>query len=346
MPACRTCIAFAAIGVSALVAAPAAGAPRAEYAMVNSYIPARIDAMIGFIPSHGMNPPGRAPRLTTVRYGAKTFRFFYQNSAVVWPDTALILSTLARRYASTMAGAFVDRRLTARQRKRLAVRADVGRDADVLVVARDHPVCSAGLTASQARGIARGGIERWSQVVNLPVGAPDAIAVRVEKGSTGAKVPRWGVRDGPKYARGARGAADGGLAQAAGGDQAVAGLTSWTRARAYGSSVCSVPIDGVAPTDATVFALSYPAAFPISYVVPRFPFGASKLSRAMMKGFVDWLRGADAAEQFRARGMMLVADGIPALTPEAAPQDDSPLPDAIPVEQPPPDAVEVPGPEG
>jgi hypothetical protein len=159
-------------------------------------------------------------------------------------------------------------------------------------------------------------------------------------------VPRWGVRDGRKYARGARGAADGGLAQAAGGDQAVAGLTSWTRARAYGLNVCSVPINGVAPTDATVFALSYPAAFPISYVVPRSPFGASKLSRAMMKGFVDWLRGVDAAEQFRARGMMLVADGPPAPNPEPAPQDDGPPPGAIPVEEPPPGAVEVPGPEG
>jgi hypothetical protein len=345
MPTRRTSIALASLVVSALAASPAAGAPRAEHAMVNSYIPARIDAMIGFIPSHGMNPPGRAARLTTVRYGGKTFRFFYQNSAVVWPDTGLIVSTLSRRYASATAGAFVDRRLTARQRKRLAVRADLGRDADVLVVARDHPVCAAGLTASQARGIARGTIERWSEVVTLPAGAPDAIAVRVEKGS-GGKVPRWGVRDGRKYARGAQGVADGGLAQAAGGDRAVAGLTRWTRAREYGSSVCSVPIDGVAPTDATVFALSYPAAFPISYVVPRSPFGVSKLSRAMMKGFVDWLRGPDAAEQFRARGMMLVADGIPAPSPEAAPQDDGPSPDAIPVEQPPPDAVEVPGPEG
>jgi hypothetical protein len=312
MPTRRTCVALAAIVVPALAAAPAAGAPRAEHAMVNSYIPARIDAMIGFIPSHGMNPAGSAPRLTTVRHGGKTFRFYYENSAVVWPRTGLILSTLSGRYASATAGGFVDRRLTARQRKRLVVRADLGRDADVLVVAKDHPACSAGLTPSQARGIARGSIERWSQVVGLPAGASDAIAVRVEQGSAGEKVPRWGVRDGRGYPRGARGAPDGGLAQAAGGDQAVAGLTSWTRARAYGSAVCNVPIDGVAPTDSTVFALSYPAAFPISYVVPRSPFGASRLSRAMMKGFVDWLRGADAAEQFRARGMMLVADGPPA----------------------------------
>ena len=342
MPPRRPCIALAAIVVAALAATPAAGAPRAEYAMVNSYIPARIDALIGFIPSHGMNPTNRAPRLTTVRQGGKTFRFVYQNSAVVWPDTRLILSTLTGRYASSTAGGFVDRALSTRQRKRLAVRADLGREADVLVVAGDHPACSAGLTASQARGIARGSIQRWSQVVDLPAGAPDAIAVRVDQGSTGAKVPRWGVR---KYARGARGAADGGLGQAAAGDRAVAALTSWTRARAYGRGVCSVPINGVAPTDATVFALQYPAAYPISYVVPRSPFRASKLSRAMIKGFVAWLRGADAAEQFRARGMMLVADGPPAPPPAPAPQEPGPPPGAIPVEQPPPGAVEVPGPE-
>jgi hypothetical protein len=191
---------------------------------------------------------------------------------------------------------------------------------------------------AQARAIANGSIERWSQVVALPAGAPDAIAVRVEQDSIGAKVPRWGVRDGRKYPRSARGAADGGLGQAAAGDQAVAGLTSWTRARAYRASVCSVPINGVAPTDAAVFTLSYPAAFPITYVVPRSPFRASKLSRAIMKGFIDWLRGPEAAEQFRSRGMMLVADEPPAALPVEQP---APGP-----EQPPPDAEQVPAPEG
>jgi hypothetical protein len=66
------------------------------------------------------------------------------------------------------------------------------------------------------------------------------------------------------------------------------------------------------------------AAFPITYVVPRRPFHASKLSRAVMKGFLDWLRGAEAAEQFRSRGMMLVADG----PPETAPVDPNPPADA------------------
>jgi hypothetical protein len=57
-----------------------------------------------------------------------------------------------------------------------------------------------------------------------------------------------------------------------------------------------------------VFALRYPAAYPISYVVPRSPFRPPKLSRAI----IDWLRGADACALFRTRGMMLVADGPPA----------------------------------
>jgi hypothetical protein len=338
-------LALAALAAAAVLAAPAAAAPRAEYAIVNSYIPARIDGMIGFIPSHGMNPADRPPRITKVRLGGKTFRFFYQNSAVVWPSSELILRTLGDKYAGTSSGGFVDRRLTTKERRRVKVRIDLGREADVLVVAGDHPACAAGLTKGQARGIARGTITRWSQVVSLPAGAPDAIAVRVERTSTGAKVPRWGIRGKRKYAKGARATSDGGLGQAASGDQAVAALTSWTRARAYSSSVCAVPIGGVAPTDATVFGLSYPAAFPISYVTPRRPYRASRYGKAELKGFVDWLAGPEAAELFRARGMMLVADGPPAPEPEPAPEEQPP-PDAIMVEEPPPGAVEVPGPEG
>ena len=329
----RSVIALVAILIVALSAPSAAGARRPEFVSVNSYIPLRIDATIGFIPSHGIDPG----RVMTVRHRGKRYRFYYANSAVVWPHSGMILSTLTGRYASSVAGGFADRRLNAKQRKRLVVRADLGRDADVLVVARDHPACSAGLTAAQARAIARGTVERWSQVVALPAGAPDKIALRVELDTTGGKVPRWGLRDGRKYPRSARGAADGGLGQAAAGDQAVAALTSWTRARAYGAGVCSVPIDGVAPTDATVFALSYPAAFPITYVVPRSPFRASKLSRAIMKGFTDWLRGPEAAELFRSRGMMLVVDGPPEPPPVAPPP---------PTEEPPPGAEQIPPPEG
>ena len=42
----------------------------------------------------------------------------------------------------------------------------------------------------------------------------------------------WGFIKDRKFAKGERGATDGGLGQVASGDQAVAALTSWTRARA------------------------------------------------------------------------------------------------------------------
>ena len=106
-------------------------------------------------------------------------------------------------------------------------------------------------------------------------------------------------------------------------------------------------IGAVAPTDASVFELRYPAAFPISYVVPRRPYGSTKYSRAIMEGFVDWIRGGEAAELFRAQGMMLVADGIPEPAPAPPAEAGAPPPDdAIVVEEPPPGAVEVAGPDG
>jgi hypothetical protein len=75
--------------------------------------------------------------------------------------------------------------------------------------------------------------------------------------------------------------------------------------------VCAVPIAGVAPTDLAVYELRYAAAYPITYVVARALRRAPRQSRAKMKGFIDWLKGPQAAEQFRARGMMLTADGPP-----------------------------------
>ena len=57
-----------------------------------------------------------------------------------------------------------DARLTAKQRRRFVTVADLFREADVLVVARDHPAC-AGITQAQALAIVRGGIKRWSEVV-------------------------------------------------------------------------------------------------------------------------------------------------------------------------------------
>jgi hypothetical protein len=327
-------------GASVLLAAPAvaAAAPRVESVQVNSVIPARIDGLIGFTPVAGI---GR--RVQPVRYGGRSFRFRYLNSTTGAADTTQVLSRLGSRYASATHGGFLDGRVPSRHRKRVVVRADLGRDADVVVVAAQHPACIAGITAAQAQGIARGTVTRWSQILSLPPGQPDAIDVRVQTGSLGTMVPLWGVTGKRKYADRARRAADGGLSQAARGDRAVAGLTSWSRARRSGASVCAVPVNGVAPTDASVYALGYPAAFPISYAVSHALAKASRNTRAVMSGFVTWLKGPDAGKLLRQSGMLLVADGPPAPPAPAAPppeQDGSEAPqDAQVVSEPPPGAV-------
>ena len=89
---------------------------------------------------------------------------------------------------------------------------------------------------------------------------------------------------------------------------------------------------------------SIEAWFAIGYVVPRRPYRATRHSRAVMRGFLDWLGGTEAAKLFRQRGMMLVADGPPA--PPPPPPEMAPPEDAIPVEEPPPGAVEIPAPAG
>lgn len=322
-------IALAAAVGALLALAPPADAQRVRNAMIQSYIPARIDPLIGFIPSHGMDG-GKAPGPRRVRYGGRTWHFLYQNSAAVWPDTGLILRTLSRAssYVASASGAFVDRKLSASNRRRLVQKADLGREADVLVVAPDHPACTAGLTMAQARGIARGTIRRWSEVVALRPGQPDAIDVHVQTDAMRAMVPRWGVTDTKKFAPGARRAADGGLGAAAGGDLSVAGLTSWSRARR--SRACAVPVNGVAPTGQTVFSLSYPAAYPILFVIHRAHARSPRESRAAMHGFIEWLKGP-ATEMFRGRGMLMTADGPPADAPTGPPPEEPP-----PAEEPPP----------
>ena len=54
----------------------------------------------------------------------------------------------------------------------------------------------------------------------------------------------------------------------------------WSRVRRLGAAVCAVPLDGVAPTDATVAQLAYPEAFPVGYYRPRtrLPDGVSRRS--------------------------------------------------------------------
>lgn len=243
--------------------------------------PSRIWTETSWVPFALADPPDKVFRY---RLGGNTFRGIWAPASVGVPSTTEGLARIQRRYATPTDGLLADRTLTKAERARVIALAELYRDADVLVVAAGHPAC-AGITRAQARAIADGRITRWSQVVT---GAPaDAIRVTHLVDGTGTaaihmgtrwvgKLNRWRVT----YAPGAVGAADGGVSRAAAGDASVAAVTTWSRVRFAGSSVCAVPLDGVAPTDDTVRSLSYPEAFPVTYVVTRTLRGRTALDRA------------------------------------------------------------------
>jgi hypothetical protein len=265
---------------------------------------------VGFIPIKGIQPDIR--RRVTVKAGSTTYKVQWNNVTLNRQTTSAALREVdsdAAHHLSSFAAIFTDRDLTAAERRRFDVLLDIGRDADVLVVNRSNPVCTSGLSLAQARGIARGTITRWSQVATLPPGQPDAIARHV-RGEDGFAQPRFGVGLRPRHAVIEL---DGGVA-AAYRDPAVAAVTSWSRVRAYTSSVCAVAIDGVAPTDASVFARSYSQAYPIELALPH-RRRTDPQGRAMVRAYVDYLRSPQAAAQFRRAGVLLTADGPPPATP-------------------------------
>ena len=301
---------WSALIVAALLLAPAtASAQRAEETFFNSVIPSRVDHLIGFTPTtFAIHPRGQRVVPIEVRVGGRTYRYVFGNAAaVVGPSAGIYLRNMirGRRFPSPQ-GIFLDRRLTAAERRHVRVRADLGRDADVLAVQLGHPACASGVSRAVARGIAAGTIDTWSAAGVPTPASGDAIALRRAGAGIDRFVePRFGA--GARLPQGARSASDGGLSEAASGNLAVAAVTSWSRARAFQQTTCAVPVGGAAPTDASVGGLSHPDAYPISFVTLR----RLRAVRPIVAAFLKYLTGPEAATSFRQRGMLLVGETWP-----------------------------------
>ena len=173
----------------------------------------------------------------------------------------------------------------------------------MLAVGRGHPACASGVSRAAARGIAAGTIRTWSAAGVPTPASGDAIALRRAGDGVDRFVePRF--RAGIRLPQGARAAYDGGLSQAASGNLAIAAVTSWSRARSYQVTTCTVPIGGAAPNDASVRALSHPDAYPISFVTLR----RLREVRPIVAAFLKYLTGPRASASFRQRGMLLVKE--------------------------------------
>jgi len=286
-----------AVVLTTLLAPSAHAAVPGRFVQIDAVNATRVDRLIGFIPIQGIDPKHEG---TPVRIGGRRYRLLWLNAGGSTPALGLTLTNLAK-LVPTNKGVFADRPLTGRERRRFNVLVDLGRDADVLVVAAGHPACQ-GISRAAARAIARGSITRWSDA-GVPGAEQDAISLRLAGSDTSFTEMRLGSPS-KKPAR-ARIEADGGIGAAARGDHSVAAVTSWSRARAWRAGVCAVPLGGVAPTDATVRSLAYPAAYRITFVAAkRRP--ADALSRAAMRAYVDFLLSARAGALFERNGMLLV----------------------------------------
>lgn len=264
---------------------------------VRATVPSRIDQQIGFIPIGGLSGVAR------IRAGGNLYVGLWSNATGGWGTLTLALKAMKRdlKYGGQVNhGAYADRALTGAERRTFEVLADIGRDADVLVVKAGHPAC-AGLSFAQVRAIAAGRTTSWSQVGMAPSGASDRIALR-HTVVRGLFEPRFGQGKKPAAAKGR---ADGGIADAS-KDGAVAGVTSWSRAR-FRSGICTVPIGGVAPTNASVHSLSYPAAYPITFVAPK-KRSRDPYQRKLLGLYVKFLKSEKAAKSFRGTGMLMAAD--------------------------------------
>ena len=289
----------------------ATSAQRVEDTFFNSVIPVRIDHLIGFTPTtFAIHPLGERVVPIKVRVRGRAHRYVFGNAAaVVGPSAGIYMKNMlrARRYPSPQ-GIILDRRLNTKQRRHVKVRADLGRDADVLAVQRGHPACASGVSRAVARKIAAGTIRTWSAAGVPTPPSGDTIALR--RAGTGVErsvEPRFGA--GWRLPGGARAAADGGLAEAASGDPAIAAVTSWSRARAFQQATCAVPVGGAAPSDSSVRALSHRNAYPISFVTLR----RLRSVRPIVAAFLKYLTGPTATASFRQRGMLLVGEEWPAV---------------------------------
>jgi hypothetical protein len=297
-------VALAAILVAA-VAPPAHARTKRVRWEQTAILADRVDDQIGFVPIKGIQPD--FSKRPTVRSGGTTYKVLWTNNLFNRRSTSIALREIYRnatQVPTSYYGVYTDRFITKKEKRRFTMKVDLARDADVLVVNRANPVCASGLTRHQVEGIARGSITRWSQVTTLAAGQPDAI-VRRAGGFDNYALPRFGIQPVPGKNIVSP---DGGVVDAY-ASRAVAGITSWSHVRGY-PSVCAVPIDGVRPTDVSVFNLHYGPAYPITYVMTR-KHRRDAQGRAMVAAYVDFLRSEAAAALFRKNGLLMTADGPP-----------------------------------
>jgi ABC-type phosphate transport system substrate-binding protein len=263
---------------------------------VTADVTSRVDPHIGFIPTNEMS---KLPSFRVYVGHGEYVRGPWINA--VFAGASMKESIAFMGKSTVIDGIWADRRLTRAERRKFVQVADIGRDADVLIVKAGHPACD-GLTHAQVRSIVAGKTTKWSQVAAPASGSADSIRLIHTRFREQFIEPRFGANV-KKYA--GKPASDGGL-EAAAADGSVAAITSWARARSRGG-VCAVPINGVQPTNVTVSDLTFPGAYPMTFVTSKKKL-RDRYKGALIRRYVKFFQSERARKLMRGTGLLIAGE--------------------------------------
>lgn len=236
--------------VSALAAGEARArpaAPQVDMVQMALVVPMRLWDDIGWLHRALEVAPDGRPRLDAIRVGGKRVPVMWANASASIGTTDEMLRYAARPYGGPYGGIkalVVDRRLTPAERRLFTVE-PLFTEADVLVAAPGSELCTRGLTRSRVQALLTG----TARGVRLAAPAAQGGGARpmfdvTPKGVTLLPEQTLAVT------------VPAGVAAAAVGFQRA-------RPAIESGRLCAVPVDGVAPTVASVRAGRYPVSRPV-----------------------------------------------------------------------------------
>ena len=199
---------------------------------------------------------------------------------VTWANfsgNAVTQQAAMRLAAEDGTGALIDRPLTAAEARRFTQRV-AWREADVLLVHPENPVCTMGVTTAQATGLLTGTITSWTEIV--PADAwPSSFQPEVHgyrpAPTMGTYVEQnFGVT---AYGASLRPASEGTRRNATAGDPQAFAPVRYSAIRGR-TGFCGVPIDGVRPDDTTVRAATYPASWKVYWIFKKVQTARSRMA--------------------------------------------------------------------
>lgn len=229
----------------------ASGAPSAaEFVQMTIVVPARLDNEAAWM-HRALQPMNKAgqPTLDLMKVNGKRTPIFWSNAGIGTTTTDDILRYAAKPYGGAYGrdALMVDRKLTPGEQRIFSV-VPLWTDADVLLVEPDSALCATGLTIQRARALLRGrdrSIRIAATLVRSGTARPSfdvfpAKAIRTAQESALISTPV-----GP-------------------GEAAAVGF-QLARPAIEAGTACAAPINGVAPTVATVRSGRYPVSRPVGF---------------------------------------------------------------------------------